>query len=311
MRALDLAMVFVGVFAALLRLPDPAVRRHLFRAVRRRRRLLDDEPGNRPRRLLRLPDLGRRFHDSRLEARLKARLDAAGLDLYPAEAVVVALAVAALLALVLLLLLGPVGLLLGPALAVVAGEWGLGFLAGRRQRTLSRQLPDTLQLLAQALRSGHSLAQALDVAARETPAPLGQELARTVQEMRLSVAVEDALGSLAARVGTREMEILVTAVLIQRQVGGNLADILDRIQGTLRDRIRIAGEVSALTAQGRLSGLIVGLLPIAIALIANTLNPGFLAPLFHTAVGRGILLLSGVLELLGLYAIRRIVQVEY
>jgi tight adherence protein B len=310
MRAALLAVFLASCFLALrAALPDFEVRRHLRRQVRRRRRPWEEaEPRRTVQVRLRLPA---RLTESPWHAWVTRHLEAAGLDLYPPEAL---LAWAGLSVLLLLALLGALGWAAALVAPVLAGLGGVGLLrvrARQRAERLSQALPEALQLLAQGIRSGHSLQQSLEMVARETPEPLGGEFARLVQALRVSVPLEEALQECARRIGTREAELLATAVTVQRQVGGNLADVLDRIQDTLRERLRVEGEVRALTAQGRLSGAVIGSLPPGLALLASILDPGFLAPLFDTGTGRALLLLSCLWEAVGLYTIQRLVRVDF
>jgi tight adherence protein B len=308
MRDLLLLLLLVALFVAVSGLiPDPALRRHLLRQVRRRSRVQAERRLDSRR--LRLRRAQRASH-SPLAVQLQPRLAAAGLELLPNEALLIAAGVGLVLLLLLLPLFGPLAVLLAPLAVLFGGQALLRQRIAQRRRALARLLPEALQILAQGVRSGHALPQTIAVAAREVADPLGGELKRVAEEVRLGVPFEEALQAFAARIGSRDVDLLVTAVLVQRQVGGNLAELLDRLQATLRDRLKLEGEVHALTAQGRLSGLIVGLLPPGIAVVASMLNPGFLTPLYATSLGHVLLLLSAFLEAVGLYAIHRIVQVD-
>jgi len=135
----------------------------------------------------------------------------------------------------------------------------------KRKQKIAKQIPDMLNILASSLKAGYSFLQALDLLAREIPPPLTEEVNRLLQETRLGVGVEDALINFNQRINSKDMDLVVTALLIQRQVGGNLAEILETIGSTIRERLRIQGEIRSLTAQGRLSAMIFILLPLGIA----------------------------------------------
>jgi tight adherence protein B len=179
-----------------------------------------------------------------------------------------------------------------------------------RAKSFDRQLPDALNMISSALRSGYSLLQAMSVVAREMPAPIGEEFSRVVRESQFNIPVEDAMANLAERVESLDLDLAITAMIIQRQVGGNLSEVLDNITQTIRERIRITGEVNTLTAQGRVSGWIVALLPVGLAAVTYLINPGYILPLFTHPLGRFILALAAGMQLIGLVIIRRIVNVQ-
>jgi len=227
------------------------------------------------------------------------------------EVLMAAAAVSVLMALVLSLLIGPLAVVVGPALTIGGGRWWLAMRTQKRQREMEAALPSLLQAVANGLRAGHALGQSLEMAAGQESSPLSREVQSAVSQMRLGLPLEDVLEELAADLDLTELSLAVTAISVQRQVGGNLAEVLDRIQGTLRERLRIANEVRALTAQGRMSGWIVSLLPVAIAVLTSLIDPGFLHPLFATTIGHIMLGAAVLLELVGGLVIRQLVQVNY
>ncbi|MBO8127966.1 MAG: type II secretion system F family protein [Peptococcaceae bacterium] len=180
----------------------------------------------------------------------------------------------------------------------------------RRIKTFEGQLCDALNMMANTLRAGFSFLQALDMVKKEMPAPISKEFGRTLQEIRLGAATEDALVNLINRVGSHDLDLVITAVLIQRQVGGNLAEVLDNIAHTIRERIKIKREINILTAQGRISGLIIGLLPVALALVLLVINPGYIQELFHNPTGTYLLTGATFSEILGFLVIHRIMNIK-
>lgn len=214
------------------------------------------------------------------------------------------------------------GLMLGFALGgaplalagVAAGGWVtqayLRRRAGLRRKACDAQLPDALSLMSNALRSGYSFLQAVEVASRELPEPLGGEFAQVIRETRLGIAPDDALNNLTERVRSDDLDLVVTAVLIQRHVGGNLAEVFEKIAGTIRERVRILGEIRTLTAQGRISGWIVASLPVALGLLLYALNPAYMQPLVGQPAGWALLGAAAVMQLIGLLVIRSIVNLE-
>ena len=180
----------------------------------------------------------------------------------------------------------------------------------RRQRAFSNQLGDTLVMVANAMRAGFSFVQSMDMVSREMAAPMGDEFAKVMAEIRLGATIEAALENMALRIGSNDFQLVVAAVLIQRQVGGNLAQILDTIGGTVQNRIRMKREVRTLTAQGRSAGYILAALPFAMAGILSLLQPGYLQPLLENELGRMAVAGALALEVIGFLVIQRIVDID-
>jgi tight adherence protein B len=173
------------------------------------------------------------------------------------------------------------------------------------------QLPDTLGLWVNALRSGFSVLQAMEAISRDAPNPTGMEFKRVVQEVQLGIDLEDALEHLLARVESDDLDLVVTAVNVQREVGGNLAEILDIISHTIRERVKLKGEIRVLTSQGRYTGYLISLLPILVALFLNSVQPGFMGPMFESRTcGWPLLGIGLALIGMGMAAIQKIVNIE-
>ena len=196
----------------------------------------------------------------------------------------------------------------------------INYAANRRMNTFNGQLGDTLNLWVNALRSGYSVLQAMESIATELPAPVSKEFERVVQEVRLGLGLEQALANMYRRVPSDDLDLVITAVNIQREVGGNLAEVLDTISFTIRERVRIKGEIKTLTAQGRISGWIISLLPIGLGMILYMMNPEYVSQLWikekpwifepvfpcgWVVIGAGALLI-----VIGALAIRKIVDIE-
>lgn len=187
----------------------------------------------------------------------------------------------------------------------------IGLARQKRLKQLEGQLGDALAIMSNALRAGFSFMQAMEMVGREMPDPLAKEFSRTYREVNLGMAMEEALSKMVKRVGSSDLDLLVTAVLIQRQVGGNLAQILDNISHTLRERLRIRGEIKTLTAQGRMSGLIIGAIPPALVVLMLLINPAYIKPLFQSQIGL-LLILAGVCgELVGIMIIKKIISIDF
>jgi tight adherence protein B len=204
-----------------------------------------------------------------------------------------------------------------PLAAVPAGALGymlppvyVWYRTRQRMAKLDEQLVDAMMLMAGGLRAGYSFLQGAEAVARELGPPIRHEFGALLQDLQVGVNVEEALIGLARRTGTEEFDMMVTAVLVQRQSGGNLAEILETIAHTIRERMRIRREVQTLTAQERMSSYVVGALPIVAFTFLTFVNPGYLDLLFGTVQGRLMLGASIFLELIGFFIIRRIVDIK-
>ena len=179
-----------------------------------------------------------------------------------------------------------------------------------RRQAFTNQLGDTLSMVANALRAGFSFLQATELISKEMKAPMGTEFAAVMREVRFGTPIETALQNMARRVQSSDFELVVTAVLIQRQVGGNLAQILDTISRTINSRVRMKREIRSLTAQGRFSSWVLSGLPIIVGLIMYVVNPRYLQPLLEEEIGHIAIAAALVMELAGFWIIRRIVDID-
>ncbi len=180
----------------------------------------------------------------------------------------------------------------------------------KRVAAFNNQLGDTVGIMANSLRSGYSLLQAMELVARETPPPMGEEFGRVVREVGLGLSPEQALDNLVRRISSDDLDLLVTAINVQHEVGGNLSRILDTIGNTIRERVRIKGEIKVLTAQQSLAGYIIAGLPIALAGVLLLLNPSYIMKLFTPGWYVCLPICGGLGIVFGFLAIRRIVAIE-
>jgi tight adherence protein B len=199
--------------------------------------------------------------------------------------------------------------LLGIVMFVVPFVW---LLTKRtlRLKTFASQLPDALELVARALRAGHSLAAGMHVVAEEMPSPIADEFLRVYEEQNLGIPIEEALNGMTERVPNLDLRFFVTSVLIQRQTGGDLAEILDKIGYVIRERFRILGQVKALTAEGRLSGVILIALPFGLFLIMLHIKPDYIEKLWTHELGIKMSVFALFMQLLGAVVIRKIVNIK-
>lgn len=177
-------------------------------------------------------------------------------------------------------------------------------------KKIDQQLPDTIMLLSNSLKAGYSFMQAVDVASKELPAPISLEFKQLLKEVNLGVNSETALESLSGRVQSEDMKLVILAVLIQRQIGGNLSEILDNISDTIRSRIKIKGEISVLTAQGRISGVVISLMPVVLCFALFVVNPSYIIVLFTDPIGMMMIGVAVVMQLIGIFFIRKIIRIE-
>ena len=211
----------------------------------------------------------------------------------------------------------PIALLVGVLVGFFIPRFWLGRRKSGRLNAFNKPLPDTIMLIANALRAGSSFLQAIELVVRETRPPISTEFGRVIREVNLGLPFDQALENMVRRVRSDDLELMATAIAIQHQVGGNLAEILDSIAYTIRERVRIKGEIRTLTAQQRLSGYVVGFLPIALAGFLFIAAPGFMDPMFANPpavlglpAGVVILIFGGFMMFIGFMLIRKIVDIE-
>jgi tight adherence protein B len=199
------------------------------------------------------------------------------------------------------------------AAGIVAGMipmWVIMFKRSHRFREFEKHFPEALDLLARAVRAGHAITTGLEMVSKEMPEPVSGEFRTTFEEQNFGLPLRDALLNLTERVPLLDVRFFVTAMLIQKETGGNLAEILDNLSRVIRERFRIRGEVRIRTAQGRMTaGILIALPPIMMFLL-NTLNPAYMKPLFHDSIGHWLLLIAGTLQVVGSILLWKIVHIE-
>jgi len=247
----------------------------------------------------------------------KTALDLSRADLHLRVGEYVALRVG----LALIFLAVPFVLISSRPAAIVVGMMlaGIGYLAPalfvrhRKQKRLSKlesQLEEALTLVSNSLKAGFGLLQSLELAAQQLEHPISTELRRTVHDINVGSSTEDALLAFSQRASSYDLDIVITAILIQRTVGGNLAEILETVAHTMRERCRIRGEIRVLTSQQRMTGYVLGVLPVAIMGILLLISNEYMVPMFTTVAGQVMLVAAGIMELLGILLIRRILAIE-
>ena len=259
-----------------------------------------------------------------LSARLATELARADLKLKPAE-FMVAWAIAPIFFVMFGLIFGfiipvissPIGLFVCFLIGAYAPRFYLKRRKGKRLSEFNQQLPDTINLLANTLRAGSSFLQGIEMVSREARPPISEEFERVLREMNLGVSMSATLDNLVRRVASEDLELMVTAIAIQSQVGGNLATVLDAIAFTIRERVRIKGEIKTLTAQQRYSGYVITGLPVALGLILLVISPSYMEPMFQRPpelfglpMGIVLFIVGGISMAAGGFLIRKVVDIK-
>lgn len=186
----------------------------------------------------------------------------------------------------------------------------LNILKTKRLKRLNEQLPEALSILANGLRAGYSFIQSMDVASKELEGPIAEEFAKTIHDNSVGKPIEECMLEMSDRTNNEDMDLFITALIIQRQVGGNLAEILDTISETIRERVKVTGEIRTLTAEGKMSAAVIALLPIALSIVIGFLNPNYIQVLITTDIGRIMILASVLMEAVGIFFLKKIVTIN-
>lgn len=214
---------------------------------------------------------------------------------------------------VVLVIVGLGGLIAGVAALVIAvmPPLYISFKKKGRAKKLEGQLVDAISVMCNALKAGHSFQTAMNNIASDMEAPIAEEFARVSRETQRGMTMDESMNRMVERCGSQDMEMLCTAILIQRKVGGNLADVLEKISDTIQSRIALRAEIKTRTASGKLSGYIVGALPVLLLVIMASINPDYAGILLDTDAGHYMLAFSVVWEVIGFIAINKIVTIKY
>ena len=246
-----------------------------------------------------------------LLSNIEAALDQANIPLRPGEAIAGAMAVSILSAIFVgLVMQSLLGALIGAALALMVASAAVNYVARKERNEFISQLPDTLNLISTSLRAGYSLLQALEAVASEAADPTAREFGRALNETRLGRSPVDALKDVAERMESVDFDWAVLAISIQREVGGNLAEVLQTAAETMMHRNRLRREMKALTAEGRISAIVLGAMPFLLFAFLFATNRDYLEPLFTRTPGIIAMLSAVVLLLAGIVWLTRIVRIE-
>jgi tight adherence protein B len=189
-------------------------------------------------------------------------------------------------------------------------SYWIGSKRKSRMNHINAHLVDMLGMVSNSLKSGYGLMQSFEFASRQMDGPLSQEIRRMLREANLGLSAEDALNALGERVDSKDLDMVLTAINIQRAVGGNLSEVLDQVAFTMRERERIRGEIATLTSQQRMTGIVIGALPVIMFALFMVMNPPYMSLLFTELAGKAMLVTAIVLEVCGYFAIKRIMAIE-
>jgi tight adherence protein B len=242
---------------------------------------------------------------------IESALEQANVPMKPGEAIIATILMA-LLAFVLLTAITQSAIwgIVGGSMVIVLSLLFVNNVASRQRKKFETQLPDTLNLLATSLRAGYSLLQAVEAVGEEAPDPTRREFGRAMAEIRLGRPMDDALADIATRMDSTDFDWAVLAIEIQREVGGNLAEVLQTTSETMVQRNRLRREMKALTAEGRISAIVLSLLPIGLFLFIFLSNPGYMEPLLSSTVGVAVLIGGAVFIGIGIFWMQKIVKVD-
>jgi tight adherence protein B len=311
--ALGAAALFIGLVLALL----PTGRSELRRLETLEQRIdplptpqQAGSPLDRLRRGLQR-SVGSRFERTDRAGQLADRLARADLKLRPAEWILVSLGATAAVAVLALLRFGsPIAALIGAVVGYVGAQAVLPIRASRRAKAFDAQLSPAMLAISGAMKAGYTFAQAVDLAAKNSPNPIGAELARLTREVQLGIPMNDAFVRMVKRNESEDLRLMLVAVQIQSQVGGNLAQIIDTIEFTVRERVRIRGEIKTLTSQARASGYVLLALPFALGGILMVIAPTYFSPMVHKLPGQIMLGMAAFMMACGYGIIRKITAIK-
>ena len=315
---LTLALVFLGTIGLLvgtwtflnrsdLTASDAALQRlrEVEQAQDAARNILKDES------VSSLPGLDRLLGGREVTARLTLKLQSAGVDMTPGR-FVLGMAISALAVMVIgrWLMGNIIGAAIGTGFGLFLPITWLGMKERKRLDQFQEQLPEAIDMLVSAMKAGYSFQAAMKFIGEETPNPLGPEFARFYEEQRLGMEVRTALLALQERVNSLDLRMFVTAILIQRETGGNLSEVLGKISTLMRERSALKGEIATLTAESKLSARILGALPFVVFGMVNLLNPGFMRPMMQTSIGPWVFLGAALMVGFGYWVMMQIANIE-
>ncbi len=228
----------------------------------------------------------------------------------PAQLVSITLIIAFILGLLGFVIFGVFGAAVLFAMGFFVPMWGIKIIKKKRLAKFDKQLVDALSQLSAAFKAGLTLQQGMESIAKEVPNPLGQELGLTVKEIKLGLPVEEALENFNDRVGSQDLDLVVTATNVSRKLGGNMAEMFEIIAATIRERFRLEGKIKALTSQGKMQAWVVGLMPLFLGIVLNVMRPDLMGPFLASNFGKIVIAIIFGMEALGIWWIYKIVDID-
>lgn len=310
--AFGAVMVIFYIIAQVLGGPDSAIEERLDQFVSREveEKKPDDRAERAPSAITK--SLDEAVASRGFAQRLSTELARANLKLTPGEYIVLTITSILGTGLIAYIIMhsNPILTLGGLVLGFFLPRFYVKFRQNRRLRDFNDQLGDAINLLANGLRSGYSLLQAMDAVANEMPPPMSEEFQRVVREIGLGLSNERAMNNMLRRIPSDDLDLMITAINVQHEVGGNLAEILETISHTIRERVRIKGEIRVLTAQGMISGYVISFLPIGLGLLLYAMNPQYMGAMFQDPCGWAMIAVGVISTTIGYIAIRKIINIE-
>jgi tight adherence protein B len=243
-------------------------------------------------------------------AKVAVKLERANLNMMPSEYIMIWFAIFVVAAAVGLLFKGMIGLLVLGVLGGYGPWYFLGFRAKRRRKAFIGQLADTAQMMGNSMRSGFSIIQSMELVGQEAPSPVREEFERVVTEVKLGLPIDTALDHLLQRISSEDLELMVVAINVQRQIGGNLAEILQVISQTIRERVRFERELRTLTAQARYSSYIITALPVGVAIAINFMDRSYESFLYTQSLGYLMIGIAVSMVSIGFFILRKLAEIE-
>jgi tight adherence protein B len=251
-----------------------------------------------------------KFLTKEKNTKLEITLARSGLAIKPEEYILFQWILSAFFGCLLVLITGNWLFIIGGILGFIFPKWFIRRKERERVMKFNETLPDMISTIIGSLRAGFSFLQALKTVVEEASSPIKDEMESVLKEMQYGRSLEDSLNDLLERMPSEDLDLMIQAILIQRQVGGNLATVLDKIVETIRERTKIHRQISTLTAQGRLSGIVIGLLPIILGFVIYLMQPTYIGTLFHNPIGIIMLIAGGISGIIGFLMIKKITTIE-
>ncbi len=261
--------------------------------------------------LSRIPTFNRFLQKLNISKLLKKYLQQADMNMKVGELILLMIVLAVVGVLITLQMNNIIIKVAIPAVMAIIPLLNVILKRNKRLSAFNREFPDAIDMMTSAIKSGHTFNKAMQLVAGEAPDPVGMEFRRTFEEYNLGLQLREVLVNMTERIESPDLKLFVTAILLQKETGGNLTEILEKISHTIRERFKLLGQIQTYTAQARMSGWILGLLPVIFVLIIMALHPDYLDPLFNDKLGHLLIVIAVFLQLVGFLIIRKIMNIKF